>query len=63
MNVLYLKVKKWEFETRFLHRAYDDLTGYIDDDAETGRFYITLTRCSHIIGIDQPTANGGSYVR
>jgi hypothetical protein len=53
MNVLYRKVKKKRLETRFLRPAY----------AETGHYSITLTHYSLIIGIDQPTENGGSYVR
>ena len=51
------------FETLFSRPAYDDITHYIDDEEETGRYSITLTHYSHVIGIDQTTANGGSYVR
>ncbi len=63
MKVLYLKVIINGFETLFSRLAYDDLTHDIDDDAETGCYSIALTHYSHIIGIDQSTANGGSYVR
>ncbi len=46
-NVLYAKVKSGRFSARFSRPAYYQLAAYIQEDAETGQFYLEVNDERH----------------
>jgi uncharacterized protein len=50
-NVLYCKVRAGHFPARFSRPAYYQLTEWIEQDPETGGFYLELNQQRHAIGV------------
>jgi len=55
-NILYCTVRNGRFPARFSRPAYYQIAEWIEEDAETGRFGLTLEGVRHVIGYsgDEP---------